>query len=279
MPVTEYDILVPVEMVSELGFTGHSGRQASTNQEKAFSLMRWHATFHDTSAGDRYIIVQTHLPEDDARKTVDKIISALPFVSVSLDASIRAKSRTITVCGGGVDINSVCIFPSGIGHHPYGMSGKLKTMVSIDALAHAFSEGMNLPESVRKAAEVFSDVDFEASTTSRLVLITTALELLCLRGSRDDEALTLIDAWKVCAKKAKRADLVQALELMRQESISSAIRMKIQEACKNAFIKDDDAKRISKRTVELYRKRSSVVHGGACSATIWMRSATIRMRK
>jgi hypothetical protein len=263
MDETRSDILIPVEMYSAVGFYGRSARSPSTNDEKAFSLLAWQASFHDAPSGNRYIIVRTNCSELDARDVIKKIIAALPFVSAILDAGLSVTSNQIMVGSCDVDITRICLFTSGISPHPYGASGDLKVKVSTDELTQAFSGAMGVPETSRRAAEVFADVDFEASTTSRMVLIATVLELICSRATRDNDALALIEGWKKCAQEASRGDLATALDLMREESISSAIRNEVKAACARAGIGDEDSNGIAKRTVALYGKRSSVVHRGA----------------
>lgn len=260
---TRYDIFVPVEISSAMGFYGRPERSVSTNDEKAFSLLAWQASFHDAASGSRYVIVRTNCSELEARDIIKKIIAALPFVSAILDVGLRVTSNQIMVGSCDVDINRIFLFISGISPHPYGASGHLKVNVSTEELTQAFSGAMGVPETSRRAAEVFADVDFEASTTSRMVLIATVLELICSRATRDNDALALIESWKKCAQEASRGDLVTALDLMKEESISSAIRNEVKAACARAGIGDEDANGIAKRTVALYRKRSSVVHRGA----------------
>jgi len=263
MDETRYDILIPVEMYSAMGFDGKSERSVSTNDEKAFSLLAWPASFHDAVSGNRYIIVRTNCTQFEALDVIKKIVSAIPFVSVILDAGLRVASNQTMVSTHDVDINRICLFTSGISPHPYGASGDLRVKVSTEELTQAFSGAMGVPETSRRAAEVYADVDFEASTTSRIVLIATVLELICSRATRDSDALALIESWKKCAQGASRGDLATALDLMRVESISSAIRNEVKAACARVGISDEDANDIAKRTVALYSKRSSVVHGGA----------------
>lgn len=263
MDEIRYDILIPVEMYSAVGFYGKSRRSSSINAEKAFALLSWQASFHDAPSGDRYLIVHTNCIEGEARDAVEKIISMLPFVAVFLDTGLRVTTSQIKVSNGDVDIHKICIFKSGAGHRPYGMSGDLKTSVSSEKLTEAFLGISAIPENFRLAAEVFSDVDFESSTTSRIVLVTTALELICSRRCRDHEALTLIAAWKKGAQEANRGDIARALDLMREESIASAIRNEIKAACTLASLEKERAKHIEKRVIALYSKRSAVVHRGA----------------
>jgi len=130
MDETRYDILIPVAMYPAMGFYGAPARAASTNNEKAFSLLTWLASFHDAASGNRYIIVRTNCLELEARDVIKKIISALPFVSAILDAGLRVTSNQIMVGSYDVDINKICLFESGISPHPYGGSGDLEVKVS-----------------------------------------------------------------------------------------------------------------------------------------------------
>jgi hypothetical protein len=259
----KYDILIPVEMYPGMGFYGKSARPVSTNGEMAFSLRGWQASFHETPRIGRYIIVRTDCPEAEARAAIEKIVAIMPFVSVILDAGMRVTSNQITVGGYDAQITGICLFTAGISPHTYGASGSLTVQESIEHLTQAFAQTETVQQDLRRAAEVFADVDFEASTTSRMVLVATALELICSRASRDADALALIEGWQKSARGSGRGDLVTALDLMRQESIASAIKSEVKAACARAKIGTEETDKIAKRTAALYGKRSAVVHRGA----------------
>ncbi len=147
-----------------------------------------------------------------------------------------------------------------------GADGYMKMSVPVLALAQAFEKSVGIPVAYLKAAEVFADVDFEASPTSRLVLLATVLELICERTRRDENALGLIDKWMEDAESSKRDDLATALDLMRQESITSCIRKEVARACNAASLLREETDRMSGRAVTIYRSRSAIVHGGEAAS-------------
>jgi hypothetical protein len=79
MNESKYDIFIPVKMYPGIGFRGVSDREFSANNEKAFDLLNWRASFHDAQSGDRYIIVRTNCSEHEARNAIDEIIARLPL--------------------------------------------------------------------------------------------------------------------------------------------------------------------------------------------------------
>ncbi|TPJ81879.1 hypothetical protein FJ434_20465 [Mesorhizobium sp. B2-5-13] len=135
-------------------------------------------------------------------------------------------------------------------------------LADIEALSEAFDASFPVRPGSDRAREVYADIDFEANSTSRVVLIATVLELLASRTRRDESALTFIDRWSEEASSAQREDLVTALDLMREQSITSSIRTLMQDSCARAGLDDEQTTGIVRRTVELYRLRSKIVHGG-----------------
>lgn len=111
--------------------------------------------------------------------------------------------------------------------------------------------------------EVYADIDFEASITSRFVLLATVLELLAERRSRDAAALGLIDKWSNEAKEAGRSDLATAINPMREESITSSIRKLVRSRCEASECGAEQAEAMARTAGSLYGQRSAVVHAAA----------------
>jgi hypothetical protein len=257
-----FDILVPVDIYRGLGFHGRPAGSSAVNSEIAFSVFGWRASFHET-ATFRYLVVRTNCSKQDAGEAIDKIVEALPFASIILDIGIRSSTSSRRDGDYAVDMTANSIFPAGLNPMVYGGAGSSKSSVDIAVLDSAFDISRKIPREYRKAAEVFSDVDFESTTTSRLTLLATALEMICGRGTRDSKALAILDRWARHAKCHKRDDLVTAVGLMKQESIASAIRSALESAGRRASLEDKEIDRLKRRAVELHRLRSQVVHGGA----------------
>jgi hypothetical protein len=129
MNESKYDIFIPVKMYPGIGFRGVSDREFSANNEKAFDLLNWRASFHDAQSGDRYIIVRTNCSEHEARNAIDEIIARLPFVSATLDASLRAISSEVVVGSYDVDISKICLFNAGISPQPHSIKGDQRPFI------------------------------------------------------------------------------------------------------------------------------------------------------
>lgn len=265
-PAARYDILIPIELHPGLGFLGESNRSVaggriSFNGERAFEVWGWQASFHKTNF-HQYLIVRCDAAEQDARTAIAKILKKLGSVSVFLDAGVRAVATEVMIAGSDVDLTQLSLFPAGVMPHTSASTSTDGMLVDIAVLSEAFDASFADRPNRQRAEEVYSDVDFEASTTSRLVLIATVLELLAKRAPRDASALALIDRWSEEANGAGREDLAVALGLAREESTTSAIRALMRGACEGAGLSDEVTKRYVRRTAELYRLRSAIVHAG-----------------
>jgi hypothetical protein len=195
---------------------------------------------------------------------MDSVLGALAFGSIFLDAGLRPASRdVVTSANEDVDLLNISIFPAGLSPHTSSSSGELRLTVPIETLSEALSKQLPKRRNINRAAEIFADVDFEASTFSRFVLLATVLELISERNERDEAALTMIDRWQGDAKIADRRDLEAALDLMRQQSISSGIREVVRTACGEAGCTSEETQAVIKRAVDLYRRRGAAVHDGS----------------
>jgi len=266
-----YDVLIPIELHPGLGFTGQSARsggspgtRVSFNNEKALTIWDWEASLHET-VDHLYLIVRTRTSEADARATVTRILAGLPSVSVFLDAGVRATSTEPVLATDAVDLTQLSIFNAGIMPHTSSALSTIGVTVHVEALSAAFDARLPDRPNIDRAAEVYADIDFEASTTSRLVLAATVLELLATKSRRDAAALAIIDRWVLEAKAADRPDLIIALDLIREQSITSSIRELMRAACAEAGLASQEAEQSIRRTIELYRRRGAIVHGGSAA--------------
>ena len=254
-----YDLLIPIELHSVMGFSGVSRKKTRSNNEIDCIILGWPATYHSV-AEHRYLVVRTNCPHSEALVALDDILGVLPFGSIILDAGLRPASRdVVTSPNEDVDLLNISIFPAGGLPHTSSSTGGAWVTVPIEALTDALSKQLPRRRNINRAAEIFADVDFEASTFSRFVLLATVLELISERNERDEAALTMIEQWKQQAKVADRRDLEAALHLMRQHSIGSGIREVVRTACEEAGCTPEEAQAVIKRAVDLYRRRGAAV--------------------
>jgi hypothetical protein len=209
--LSAFDILIPVHMPPEAGFSGESGRGGRVfNGEIAFKFGQWAASFHEMR-GRRYFIVRLGLDEDGASKTLPALLARIARASVLLDVSIRPVDGELVVLGSGqrADLKNISLFPAGEMPYVGFGDGSFFVKLPISMLSDALDEEVS--ESKETALKLFADVDFEATTASRFVVLSTVVELLAERRARDAAALELVDRWIEEAGSASRQDLVQAL--------------------------------------------------------------------
>jgi len=257
-----FDILIPVQIFPNFGFHGSSGRSSSFNNEIAFTIFGWPASIHETQNKWRYIVVRTNATDPEARQAIQRVIDALPFVSICLDAGIRPVSDEIGVGDYDANIAINTIFTAGLNPRVYGGEGTTQVQAPAQDLTSAFAKSETLSRDTLKAAEVFADVDFEASRTSRLTLLNTTLELLCPKQSRDKATIALIDAWIDEAQTKGLTGLVNGLKNLKQEPMRAAIEASITSSCDAASLSAEVCDQMIRRTIKLYGLRNSVVHAG-----------------
>jgi hypothetical protein len=263
----QYDLLIPIELHPTIGFSGDSTKRTRSNNEIDCAVLDWPATFHVTEE-HRYLVVRTNCPHAEASSALSRILAALPISSIILDAGLRPASRDIvTLPHHEVDLSNISIFQAGALPHTSASREGFWVAVPIAAFSEALSRPLPKRRNINRGAEIFADVDFEASTFSRFVLLATVLELISERNERDEAALAMIEQWKVEAKAADRRDLEAALHLMRQNSIGSGIREVMRRACEEAGCTAEEAQAIIKRAGDLYRRRGAAVHDGSAITT------------
>ncbi len=258
-----FDLLLPIEMPAEAGFTGRSGRGPHAfNGEAAFAFGVYEASFH-ACGGKRYFLIRLTKPRSSIEAELPELRRRLARASVMLDVSIRANDGELLelVSGERADLDFAYAFPAG--EMPHVMAGddsvtfRMDVAVLSDALAHA-----PWSRDIERAARIFVDIDFEASDESRYVLLSTILELLADRRDRDGDALGRITGWTDEAAKAGRQDLAEALKLMRAESIGTAICRLVVESAQRAGCSDEESEALRKQARDAYRGRSALLHGG-----------------
>ena len=258
-----FDLLIPIHLPAEAEFNGSSGRGgARLNEEVAFAFGDYPASLH--KLGDRrYIVVRLGLAEPDVKKLWPHLRAQIAIAAAILDVSIRPIGGEMAVLASGerADLDRISLFPAG--ETPYAMVGHESYSIGLPAsvLSKALSERPDI-EGREVAFQVFADVDFEATTASRFVLLSTILELLAVRQLRDENALALLDRWANQAKEASRPDLEQALASIRNESIGSAIARLVRDAAVLAGCSESDVQSFQKRARNAYRKRSALLHSG-----------------
>ena len=257
-----YDVVVPVYTHPCIGFRGGSGRAFCFNGEAAFTVLNWPATFH-VSENRRYIVVRTNCEEADARKVIELVIARLAVVSVVLDAGVRAAAGTTVISQGIADLAENSLVPAGTMPRVKFGDSNATVAVPIAELTEAFAVSPADVDTLQRAMEVYADVDFEASITSRFVLLATVLELVAQPRSRDVGALALVNKWGDEAKAAGRSDLASVVALMRNESITSSIRELVRSRYAACGHSANHAEAMAKAAGALYGQRSAVVHAAA----------------
>lgn len=258
-----FDVLIPIQMPTETGFTGESGRGGrGLNGEIAFTFGQWPASSHEME-GKRYIIVRLGLDRNEAIGKLPELFARLARASAVLDISIRPVGKDVVVLGSGerADLKNISLFPAGEMPYVEFRDGSFSVQLPISMFSDALSEPV--PEVKENALKLFADVDFEATTASRFVVLSTVVELLAERQTRDDAALKLVDRWIDEASTASRQDLVQALTSnMRHESIGSAIGRIVREAGSAAGCDEVANVTFQKQARDANKKRGALLHRG-----------------
>ncbi|MEX2697088.1 hypothetical protein [Rhizobium mongolense] len=266
--IYKYDLLVPLEMPSPAEFWGTSWRAPFVrNGEVGFQFGVWEASYHRFQERP-YIVVRTAASKDELAFLACRILRMIGRAAVKLDISIRPVRGPICFLRHGerADLSQLsgipseevpdCSFPS----ETYSIS------LPVIHLSHALGFDEEVEDGQAHAEEevyrVFSDVDFEASVTSRFISLSTILELMAERTQRDAEAVDLLSTWEKEAKAKNRHDLAQALNLMRHESIGSAIAKLVENAAVKASLPAEKVARYKTKARDAYRKRSSLLHAG-----------------
>lgn len=268
-----YDLLLPVELPPEANFVGKSGREPHAfNNETGFNFGVYQASFH-TCGGKRYVLIRLAKSREAIEVELLDLRRRIARASVSLDLSIRAQEGGLHVLGSGepADLDFVHIFPAGEMPRVAAGEESLTFQVDVSVLSAALAKAPP-PLDIERAAQMFTDVDFEESSESRYVLLSTILELLAKRQDRDVEALNMIECWSKEAEAAGRADLVQALKGMRAESIGSAISRLVTEAATRAGCNKAEIEQARKQARTAYGKRGALLHGGAPISTTQLSS-------
>lgn len=259
-----FDLLIPIDLPPEAGFTGKSPRAPiGLNNEVGFTFGPWPASFHHSDQ-TCYLIIRTGVQEEDARKLFPKICTMIAKAGAELDISMRPAASDIVLIGSSAhaDLEFVSLFPSG--ETPLVTNRRKSFSISLPAefLTNATAE-TTLDARLTVALRLFGDVDFESSVPAKYVLLTTILEVLAEPKSRDDVAQGLFDQWEALARAANRSDLVQALNLMRRESIGASIGRLVEGAAIRAGLTQEEMQAFVKLAKETYRRRGAMLHGGA----------------
>jgi hypothetical protein len=263
-----FDLLLPIEIPQQAGFVGDGRAGHYLNEEVPFSFGQYQASIHRLEQR-RYIVVRLGLPKDALAAALDDVLKSLARASVALDISIRAIPGEVihAVVGSRPDLKAVTFFPAGERPLVQFRSGSYSISLPTTFLSDALSS--NLPDEERraKAFEIFCDIDFESSSTSRYALLSAILELLADRQERDGPALEMIDRWIAEAAAASRQDLVEALRLQKTESIGSSIGRVVEAAALSAGCSPETVQDYRKSAREAYRKRSRLLHAGVSIST------------
>lgn len=258
-----FDLLLPVEMPAEAGFTGKSGREPRVfNGEAAFAFGNYDASFH-ACGGKRYLLIRLTKPRSAIEAELPELRRRLARASVMLDVSIRTNDSEMLELASGerADLDFSYAFPAGEMPHVLAGNESVTFQMDVAVLSGALAQAPGSRD-IERAARIFVDVDFEASDDSRYVLLSTILELLAKRQDRDSEALERIAGWTEEAAKADRQDLAEALKLMRAESIGTAIGRLVVESAQRAGCSDEESEALRKQARDAYRGRSALLHGG-----------------
>jgi hypothetical protein len=262
MAKTQFDIAIPIEIGDGANFSNTVHEARGPNDECGFRLAKWDATWHNLD-GNRYLVVRTNADEAAAREAIGEILTKIAVASVHLDVGFRPRSRRINVAIGHLNLDNIALFSAGKVPLGYVRSGSATLSLNISVLGDAFNAKVRSADTkFKRACELFGDVDFEASMTSQMVLLTTALEIICERKQRDDDALSFITRWQAEAEKRGRKDLQSMLQNQRDNSISASIYESVRAVCESAGIVGDEQARLALRARKLYRQRSALVHGG-----------------
>lgn len=258
-----FDALIPIHMPPEAGFAGESGRGGlGFNGEIAFAFGAWAASLHKVQDA-RYMIVRLGLGQDEATRTVPELIRRIARASAVLDVSIRPAGRDIVVLKSGqrAVLKQISLFPAGEMPYIDLRGGSFSIEMPVEMFSDALMEDGS--QSDERAVRMFADVDFEATTESRFVVLSTIVELLAERRSRDPVALGLVDRWIEEAISSSREDLAQALTSnMRTESTASAIRHAVGTAAARAGCREEVIVSMQKKARDANRKRGALLHRG-----------------
>lgn len=258
-----FDVLIPIQMPTEAGFTGESGRGGrALNGEIAFTFGPWPASFHEME-GKRYIIVRLGFNQDEAIGKLPRLFARLARASAVLDVSIRPVGKDVVVLKSGerANLKNISLFPAGEMPCVEFRDGSYSLQLPISMFSDALNE--QVPEANETALRLFADVDFEATTASRFVVLSTVIELLAERQTRDAAALELVERWIDEAGSASRQDLAQALASnMRRESIGSAIGRIVRDAGFAAGCDEEINTSFQKQAREANKKRGALLHRG-----------------
>jgi hypothetical protein len=258
-----FDILIPIHMPAEAGFAGESDRGNRVfNGEIGFKFGPWAASFHEMQ-DRRYIIVRLGLDREEASGKLPHLLARIARASALLDVSMRPVDGDLVVLASGqrADLKNISLFPTGEMPYVGFGDGSFFVKLPIGMLSDALDE--TVPDGKETAFKLFADVDFEATTASRFVTLSTIMELLAERGTRDAEAIKLVDRWIAEAGSASRPDLAQALvSTMRTESIGSAIARVVRDAGLGAGCDEEHVVVLEKRARDANRKRGALLHRG-----------------
>lgn len=265
-----FDILIPVAIPHQVGFRGPSPRgNIRRNGEVGFEFGKWPASFHSTSDGARYFIVRAGVTRDEFESVWPEMFRKIAVGAAVLDLSLRPVSGEVIVSNSGrvADLASINLFPSGeMPSVKFEDDDNFGLVAPPEVLTAAMGDDRNISAPL-EALRIFSDVDFETTSSSRFILLSTILELMADRRERDASALKLIDQWRTEATKLGRHDLAQAVRLMRQESIGSAISRMVQDAAVQNGLAEEQQREFRTLANEAYRKRSALLHQGTAITT------------
>jgi len=259
-----FDLLVPIHMPMEAGFVGPSPRQHFRfNGEVGFSFDKWPASFHE-SGKHRYLIIRIGKPQREIENLLPGIRGTIAAAAAVLDISIRPSSREVVLTSGAsADINNISLFPHGTMPHIEYHDGATNVFLPAEALTEATSIDESRPRAPEQALRVFADVDFEATATSRFILLSTILELLAARQPRDKSALAMMKRWEAEAKEAARPDVAEAVRTIFSESIGSAIARLVREAAIAADCTEEMQDSFEDQARQAYRRRGALLHRAA----------------
>ncbi|MCA1542035.1 hypothetical protein I6F18_18930 [Bradyrhizobium sp. NBAIM32] len=226
-----------------------------------------------------YLVLE-NVPSEVAAEVLEKVRALLPWAAVRLDFGILAAKGDLRFTDAAIfDGQFPVAHGPDITPSPIRIESNHKTEEADALLFSALVEGSELdafdPLKLRKkfrlACEIFASVDFEASANAQFLALISILEILADPAPRPGQCISIIeDAMTRMKDEAKAAGdtlIRQALEDMhrgaehwKKESIRSSIRRLGTDVSRK--MGDADPAAVGRAAVNLYDKRSLVVHEG-----------------
>jgi hypothetical protein len=172
--------------------------------------------------------------------------------------------------------------PTGISPKPMGVRASIRDEEPLTYLFAALTEGANqtallkpdVDPTLLLACELFAGADFEATANARFLMLASVYEVLANPKKRPKPCQDLVEQLLDSAKKSEETaaangerELKEAFRALRdsaahlaKESITSSVRKL---ATRTSHVLGDvEPRKAGKRAVELYGKRSRLVHKG-----------------